>query len=217
MSSIGSVTGWIEQLKAGEEAALGKLHQRYWPQLVEIARRKLGTSPRRAIDEEDVAQQAFWGFFQSLKAGRVPQLTNRYDLLALLTHITACQAINQIKHEVGVQKRGAGRVREEAALQPPSDSSQPGYGLEAVPAPGPSPSEQAILQDCYQHYVDSLPEHLRPFAELCLAGCTHEEIAERLGCTARTVDRKMVLIRAKWQRLATDSMMQKPPLKESDS
>jgi DNA-directed RNA polymerase specialized sigma24 family protein len=211
MSSIGSVTRWIEQLKAGEEAALGELHKRYWPFLVELARRKLGAAPRRATDEEDVAQQAFWGFYQTLKAGRLPRLANRYDLLALLTHITACQAINQIKHEVAVQKRGGGRVRDEAMLHPSADSSEPGRGLDAVPDPGTTPAEQAMLHDCYDHYVNALPEHLRPFAELCLAGCTHHQIADQLGCTERTVDRKMVLIMAKWQRMTADSMIQKRP------
>src|SRR6516162_7558826 len=106
MSRIGSVSTWIEQLKAGDEAALGKLHARYWPYLVNLARRKLGETPRRATDEEDVAQQAFWGFYKSVRSGKLPQLTNRHQFLALLSHITGCHAANQIKHELGVQKHG---------------------------------------------------------------------------------------------------------------
>src|SRR6516165_12152504 len=116
MSSIGSVSVWIQQLQGGEETALAKLHTRYWPYLVGLARRKLGGTPRRAVDEEDVAQQAFWSFYQSLRAGRLLQLTNRHQLLALLSHITACQAANQIKHELGVLKRGRGRVQGESVL-----------------------------------------------------------------------------------------------------
>jgi DNA-directed RNA polymerase specialized sigma24 family protein len=205
MPSIGSVTAWIAQLKAGEEEALGKLHQRYWPYLVRLARRKLEGMPRRATDEEDVAQQAFWGFYQSLKAGRLPRLSNRQELLALLTHITACQAVNQIKHEVGVQKRGGGRVRGETGFGA-GESGEGPRGLDLAEDPEPSPAEQAILNDCYQHYVNALPEHLRPYAELCLAGFTHQEIADRLDCTERTVDRKIGLVMAKWQRLADDSL-----------
>jgi RNA polymerase sigma factor (sigma-70 family) len=205
----GSVSAWIEQLKAGDEGALSKLYARYWPYLVKLARRKLKGLPRRATDEEDVAQQAFWGFYQTVRAGRVPKLTNRHQLIALLSHITACKAANEIKHEVGVQKRGGGHVRGESALEAPS-AGQDGTsrGLEQIADNELSPQERIMLGDSYDHYVAALPEHLREFAELHLAGLTHQEIADQLGCTERTVDRKLALILAHWQRMAAASLSQ---------
>jgi RNA polymerase sigma factor (sigma-70 family) len=194
MSSSGSVSVWIGRLKAGEEAVLALLHQRYGPLLVALARKRLEGAPRRAADEEDVAQEAFWSFYQSLKAGQVPRLANRQDLLALLTHIVACKAVNQVKHETAVQKRGAGRV-------------MVGSGLGVLAEdPEPTPLEHALLNDCYRRYLDGLPEKLRPAAELYLAGCTHREIAERLGCVERTVERKLALVLTRWQALAQDSV-----------
>jgi RNA polymerase sigma factor (sigma-70 family) len=205
MASGGSVTAWIEELKAGDEAALEKLHARYWPYLLKLARRKLGAAPRRVTDEEDVAQQAFWGFYESLRAGRLPRLTNRQQLAAVLGRIIACQALNQIKHELGVQKRGAGRVQGESVFKGPAHSGDAApRGLEQVEAPGLSPEEELLLHDFYEHTLGNLPEHLRSYAELYLAGLTHQEIADRLGCTERTVDRKLALVLAKWHRLATD-------------
>jgi RNA polymerase sigma factor (sigma-70 family) len=203
VSGKGSVTIWIQQLKLNEEAALAKLHMRYWPFLVNLARRKLGGAPRRATDEEDVAQQAFWQFCKSARDGNFPKLVNRHDLLALLSHITACQAVNQIKHEIGVKKRGAGQVKGESVfclLQDTGNGSP--RGLQQIEDPGLSPLETSLLNDCYQHYVQALPPHLRDFAELYLAGFTYREIAERLDCTERTVDRKMALIQANWRRHA---------------
>ncbi len=208
MTSGGSVSAWIGQLKAGDEAALEKLHHRLWPLLVRIARKKLGAAPRRAADEEDVAQQAFWGFYRSVRAGRAPRLENRYDVLALLTHIVGCQAVNQIKHELAVRKRGAGRVLGESVLNASAAARGDGRGrgLEQVESPDITPEEEALLSDSYRHYVEALPEHVREFARQYLAGLTHREIAERMSCTERTVDRKVALILARWRRMASESI-----------
>jgi RNA polymerase sigma factor (sigma-70 family) len=205
------VSTWIDQLKAGDEAALGKLHARYWPFLVGLARRKLHGAPCRAADEEDVAQQSFWEFYQSFRAGRLPELNHRHHLLALLTHIVACQASNQLKHEVGVQKRGGGRVRGESVLDFPADSGETPRGLEQVEDTGLSPQENALLHESYQRYLGGLPEKLQPFAELYLASLTYQEIAKRLGCTERTVDRKMALVLARWRQLAAAELSHDSP------
>ena len=105
MSTGGSVTHWIAELKAGDETALDKLRRRYRPFLVALAAKKPKGSPRRAADEEDVAQEAFWGFYRSFKNGRLPKLQNRHDLLALLTIITARKAAHQTERDRR-QKRG---------------------------------------------------------------------------------------------------------------
>lgn len=205
MSPNGSVTAWIAQLKTGEEVALARLHQRYWPLLVEMARKKLKGMPRRAADEEDVAQEAFWGFYGTFKAGRVSRLVNRTDLVALLTHIISRKALNQIKHEIGVQKRGQGQVLHASAL---AAAGADGGGMEWAQDEERTPLDQAILKEYYHHYVDCLPPHLRDYAELYLAGCTYQEVAAHLNRSEQTVSRKMALILAKWQRMAAQSMDQ---------
>jgi RNA polymerase sigma factor (sigma-70 family) len=215
MSSIGSVSIWIQRLKAGEEEVLADLHKRYWKFLVAQARRKLGTAPRMAMDEEDVAQQAFWGFYSSLKAGRLPKLNNRNELLALLTHITACQASNQIRNELGTARRGQGLVRDEAALDAGPDRST-GRRLENLEGDDVLPEEQALLNDCYEKYVRSLPPELEAIAERYLSGWTHKQIAQEAGCAERTIERKLALIYARWQRLAGCSA-QNPSEKPSDA
>jgi hypothetical protein len=59
MSSSGSVTHWLQLLKAGDSAAAQPLWERYFRRLVGFARTKLQGLPRRAADEEDVALSAF--------------------------------------------------------------------------------------------------------------------------------------------------------------
>ena len=70
----------------------------------------------------------------------------------------------------------------------------------------PSPSEQVVLCDCYCHYLNCLPENLRDFAELHLAGLTNKEIAARTDCVERTVERKLALVRKKWREMAAESL-----------
>jgi RNA polymerase sigma factor (sigma-70 family) len=207
MTSIGSVSIWIHRLKAGEETALAELHKRYWHFLVSIARRKLGNSPRMARDEEDVAQQAFWGFYTSLKAGRLPRLNNRQELLALLTHIVACQASNQVRNETATERRGQGHVLDEASLKMHSDSGSNRH-LQNFAGDELPPDDQALLKDCYEYYVLSLPMELQNIAERHLAGWTHKQIAQEIDCAERTVERKLALIYARWQRLAGPSVSQ---------
>src|SRR5713101_1490066 len=115
MSSDASVTGWIGQLKAGNQEAAQQLWNHYFQKLVRLARARLGGFPRRAVDEEDVALTAFDSFCRGAANGRFPQLSDRNELWHLLIVITARKVIDVRQHEKR-QKRGGGAVRGEKAL-----------------------------------------------------------------------------------------------------
>jgi RNA polymerase sigma factor (sigma-70 family) len=189
----GSVSQWISQLRAGEDEALAKLHRRYWPVLLRLARRKLQVLPNRAADEEDVAQEAFWGFYRSFKRGRLPVLRNRTDLLALLTIITARKAATLIERETARKRGGSIAPAHATPLDQLQDSD-------------PTPQQEALLHDCYEQYMSRLPENLRPFAERFLSGLTYREIAQQMNCSERTVERKIPLVLELWQNMAADSL-----------
>src|SRR4051812_6051196 len=55
MSIDDGVTLWLRQLEGGDQDAARLLWQRYYRELVELARARLGQTPRRIADEEDVA------------------------------------------------------------------------------------------------------------------------------------------------------------------
>lgn len=131
------------------------------------------------------------------------RLKSRHDLLALLTHIIACKAVNQIQHELGTQKRGGGKVQGESALDVLAGDGEK-RGLDQAAGADKTPLEQAILNDCYTRYVGGLSDNLRSFAELYLAGCTRKETAARMDCVERTVERKIALILKKWQEMAAE-------------
>jgi serine/threonine protein kinase len=108
MSSPGSVTCWITDLKAGDPAAAQALWQRYFGQLVARARHRLRGQPRRAADEEDVALSAFDNFCRAAEQGRFPNLADRDDLwqirrsIARLEHadayLTEAQNVANLDH-----------------------------------------------------------------------------------------------------------------------
>src|SRR5215471_3593733 len=114
-SASGSVTHWIGRLRAGDQAAAQPLWERYFSQLVGLARKRLQGTPRRAADEEDAALSAFDSVCRGIERLRFPQLVDRDDLWRLLVVITARKALAQAQRE-GRKKRGGGRVVDEAVL-----------------------------------------------------------------------------------------------------
>ncbi|MCI0457115.1 MAG: ECF-type sigma factor, partial [Gemmataceae bacterium] len=109
MSSLASVTLWIDQVKKGDHEALQKLWERFFHRLVGLARKKLEGVPRRAADAEDVAGSAFVAFWQGVERGQFPLLFDRDDLWHLLAQITVYKASN-LRAREQAQKRGGGVV-----------------------------------------------------------------------------------------------------------
>lgn len=196
----GSVSQWLAQLQGGDETALGKIMRRYWPFLVELARKRLRHAPVRST-EEDVAQDAFISFYNSFKNGILPDLSCREHLIALFTTITAKKAASQIKREMAV-RRGGGHVVNASALTDTDTSNELPSVLNQLADSARRPDEEAMLADCYHRYVDELPDDLRQLAAMFLAGSTREEMATNLSCSVRKVYRHLnVLLRA-WRELA---------------
>ena len=97
----------------------------------------------------------------------------------------------------GRQKRGGGRVLDEAGLADPADPD--GVGLEQVLGREPTPAFAAQLAEEFERLLAGLGDPtLRAVAVARLDGFTVEEIASRLGCAPRTVERKLQVIRSLW-------------------
>jgi DNA-directed RNA polymerase specialized sigma24 family protein len=199
MSSVGSVTYWIHQLQAGDQAALQKLWEGYFHRLVGLAQKRLRGTPRAAGDEEDVALSAFDSFFRRAKDGRFPQLLDRHDLWQLLVLIATRKAAKLAKHERR-QKRGGGNVHHASAL-PGSDGSGNGPLFAYLIGREPEAALAAQLVEDFQRLLDRLKRpDLRSIAVWKLEGWTNEEIAAKIGRSVVTVERRMRDIRAIWEK-----------------
>jgi DNA-directed RNA polymerase specialized sigma24 family protein len=196
MESANSVSQWIDQLKAGDPAAVECLWGRYFERLVGLARTQLGGTPRRAADEEDVALSAFDSFCRGVERGRFPELLDRHSLWRLLVTLTLRKA-NALRRDERRQKRGAGRVVVESELEGMADSSA---GLEQIIDREPTPELAVeVAEECRRLLGRLNDPALQSLALLKMEGYTNGELAARLGCGQRTIERKLRLIRTLWK------------------
>jgi DNA-directed RNA polymerase specialized sigma24 family protein len=197
--AAGSVTCWIDQLKAGDRAAVQPLWEGYFQQLVVRTRQKLAGTPRRAADEEDVALSAFDSFCRAAAQGRFPQLDDRHDLWQLLIVITDRKAVRLVHYERR-QKRGGGAVLDEAALRH-GQSAAEASPLAQIVGPEPSPDFAAQVGEECRRLLRALDDpELQRVAVLKMEGYTVAEIAAQLACVPRTVMRWLRLIRQIWKQ-----------------
>jgi DNA-directed RNA polymerase specialized sigma24 family protein len=190
-----SVTEWIESLKAGDDLAAEKLWSRYFASLVRLARDRLRGAARAAADEEDAALNAFDSFVRGAACGRYPRLDDRNDLWRLLVVITERKAADQAQHERR-QKRGGGKLDR---LQ--SNRGDVDWRGEVAGVAGamPTPEFAAMVADEYRSLLARLrDDSLRKVALLRMEGYTNSDVARRLGCSLRTVARKVEIIRRTW-------------------
>jgi DNA-directed RNA polymerase specialized sigma24 family protein len=198
MSPDEPISHWISQLQAGNREAVSPVWQRYFGQLVALARHKLHCASRAAADEEDVALSAFNSVCLGLEQGRFPQLLDREGLWRLLVVVTERKAID-LKRRQGSRKRGGGQVLGESVLDALDDSTV-GGGMSCVPDTEPDAALAALLAEECQRLLSLLDNRLQHLALLKMEGYTNEEIAARLDCGVRTVERKLKLIRVLWER-----------------
>jgi DNA-directed RNA polymerase specialized sigma24 family protein len=195
-SPDGSVTRWIDQLKAGDPAAAQQLWERYFRRLVGLARKRLHGAARRAVDEEDVALSALKSFFRGAERGRFPDLADRDSLWRLLVVMTVRKAMH-LRRDEDRQKRGGGmRCVNNTPSEPDEESV-----LEQVLSREPTPEFAAQMTEERERLLRGLgDEYLKSVALLRMEGHTVEEIAARMECVARTVKRKLDLIRDIWTK-----------------
>jgi RNA polymerase sigma factor (sigma-70 family) len=182
-SDIGqSITRLIRAAQSDRASAVGPLLAAYFERLVQLARKRLQNLPGMADYDEDVALRSFHSVYQRVCDPTQPlQLTGRDDLWRLLATRNISRAIDLIR------RYRPGEV--------PGDSA-----VEELLAREPTPEEAVEMADECRRLLDLLPEpELRQIALWKVEGYTNEEIAVRLDCVARTVERKVSRIRLLWK------------------
>lgn len=196
MSSEGSITRWIAEIKDGNSAGARGIWARYFPRLVRLARKQIRGVSRGMADEEDVALSALDSFCRAAREGRYPDLADRDSLWRLLLQMTLNKAMSLARYE-NRQRRGGGRVRSFSHKQvAPEEEMLPEFvGKE------PTPEFAAMMADECRRLLQKLGDpQLRELAIAKMEGRSNQEIAQRLDCALRTVERRLKLIRDEWKQ-----------------
>ncbi len=196
MSADDSVSLWIAKVKQGDDQAQQVIWDRYFPALVKIARQRLAGQRRRMADEEDVALSALNSFFGAANREAFPNLRGREGLWRLLSEMTRRKAVDLIRYN----EREKRRVLGESAVDATGCQSA-GIGLDQAAVDELTPDLAAMLGENCQRLLDALDADLRVIALTKLDGHTNAEIAEQLGWSVPTIERRLQLIRKKWQRV----------------
>ncbi|QEG37155.1 RNA polymerase sigma factor [Bythopirellula goksoeyrii] len=198
MSKSTNVSHWIELVKAGDSAAANRIWQHYFDRLVRSVRARLQGQNLAISDEDDIVVSVFDSFYNAAENGRFPNLTDRDDLWRLLLRMAARKVVDKRRHDRR-QRRG-GNVQLHSL-------DHAGEDKQVIEAIGDEPSPEMVLM--MQESVEQLFSHLgvgqiRDLAVAKLEGYTNAEIAQRLGCSERTIERRLNLIREKCQQELVD-------------
>jgi RNA polymerase sigma factor (sigma-70 family) len=193
------VTLWIKSVEDGDDSSAGQLWEYCFPRLLSYSKKKLPDHLRRALDEEDVALSAFKSFCLAAAKGAFPQLEGRDDLWKLLLCIAGRKAQSYVRRELR-EKRGGGQVRGESIFESGGNSSDSNSaGIGNVVGNTASPEMLAQFTEDARAMIDMLQDDtIKTIALLRMEGYSVEEIAERLECGKRTVERRLTLIRRTW-------------------
>lgn len=195
-SGADPVSVWIEQLAEADSDAAQALWRHFCSRLTAFARSRLKASTRRVYDEDDAALSAFRSLCRGIESQRFPQITDRDNLWALLVVIASRKITNRHRYD-GQQRRNAERTCSgPLALE---SANATGDVIGSLLSREPTPEFAAEVADLSEHLLTILPDRdLRQIVLAKLEGHTNEEVAEMMGVTRRTVQRKLEVIRRSW-------------------
>jgi DNA-directed RNA polymerase specialized sigma24 family protein len=184
-----------------EQWAENALWDRFHPPLLRLFRGWFGTISHPVADEQDLAAAAMLGLYEQIRAG---------DFHAMLAWGAFWKfAHRSAQSRFADQRRGNNRLKRSGGHQ----EFGSGPALDALPSGVPQANELLELKDELLALLE-LPRDnlLREIVQLLFDGNSKQEIADRLGCTVRTVNGKLQPLLPMWlKRLDGDGANAIPP------
>lgn len=165
----------LQRLEQGDDAAGRAVFLRFARRMIELAERNLALWLRNKVEPEDIVQSVFRSFFTNCPTADW-QFADWNSLWELLAKMTVCKCAKKAGHWQR-QKRSVQRER-----------TFPDDGLTI---PEPTPDEVVEFTDLLATLLRSFEPRGQTIITLILGGFTVGEIAERVGCSRRTVFRTL--------------------------
>jgi RNA polymerase sigma factor (sigma-70 family) len=191
-----SVTAWVERLRTGDREAGDLLHDRYREFLLSVARKQYRNALAAASDEEDLVQSVFHDLWKAASLGRLGPVEDRESFWWLLLTIARNKAVSRIR-AARTRKRGAGEPVQFSQI---GDSREGRLGYADMAATAVNELVIEFMEEQERLFAMLRDDVERTIVAGRLEGQSPVEIAGRLGVTVRTVERKVRIIREKWQR-----------------
>lgn len=191
MSKFTNVSHWINLVKTGDTDAAHRLWQHYFDRLVRSVRGRLYGHNRAVSDEEDIVLSVFESFYNAAEQGRFPDLSDRDDLWRLLLRMAARKVVDKRRRDQRQRRGGSVNLY---SLDQSIDNNET---IEAI-GDEPSPEMVLMMQESVEQFFSYLGVgQLRDLAGAKLEGYSNAELAQRFGCSERTIERRLHLIREK--------------------
>ncbi len=203
MADKDPVSEWIEGLRTADDSAVRCVWNYFAGRLFELARGRLNAETKRVYDEDDAVQSMFRSVCQGFTQGHFPDLKDRQSLWGLMLVITSQKISNRHRYD-RQQRRDVRRNVSETifSIQPKSDAELDDNSLLSRE---PTPEFAAeFLETCETLFAGLADTMLEQVVSLRLEGFTDEEIAAKMDCSRRTVQRRLEIIR---RQLSTMELM----------
>ena len=181
-------------LRSGDDDACAEFWNAYGPILENVADKQLSGRMRRRVGSDDIVQSACRTFFRRVSQGQF-DLPDAEALWRLICSITLNKA-RRAARDQSRQRRSIDREQDIDARA--HGETAPSANLEAN---APSPFDAAELADQMEALLSSLNEQECVMLDLKLQQFTNDEIAEKVGCSERTVRRVIKRLQDEWLRM----------------
>lgn len=194
------VTLWLTQLRDDDEAAATNLWNHFVDRIRGVARKKLNYESCRVYDDEDVAQSAFYSICAGVSSGRFPDLNDRNGLWQLIMVVTSRKVWFRHRYD----RRDCRDIHRNSSDCFLTDSNS----IAILPISGQALSREPTAEftaeflETYQNLIENLNDPaLEQVVALRIEGYTDKEIASRIQCSRRTVQRRLEIIRRHLERM----------------